>query len=131
MAHILIADDDAAVADAWRSALEQDGHHVVVQTTGIDALRSARREPPDLLIAELLMPGGGGLALLGRLKLGGFDLKVIVTTGHPGALAPNVDGLGLARRFGADLTLEKPVETSALREAARRLLSSSTAEEAA
>jgi CheY-like chemotaxis protein len=122
MARILIAERDPVLAETWRAALERLGHVVTIKKSGLDALRSASREPPDLIVAELVMPGSGGLALAGRIKLAGADTKVIVTTGHPALLDPSVDGLAMARRAGADLTLAKPVQLSELIESVRRLL---------
>jgi CheY-like chemotaxis protein len=122
MARILIADGDRVLAETWRAALEPLGHEVIAKSTGLDALRSASREPPDLVVAELVMPGSGGLALMGRIKLSSADTKVIVTTGHPALLDPGVDGLALARRAGADLALAKPVPLKLLLESIRTLL---------
>jgi CheY-like chemotaxis protein len=122
MARILIADDDRELAEAWRAELERAGHEVVVKVSGLEALTSAHREPPDIVIAELIMPGIGGLALAGRIKLIGADVKVIVTTGHAAILDAVVDGLSMARRAGADVTLAKPLTPSVLARAVRDLL---------
>jgi two-component system response regulator MprA len=122
MARILIAESDPELAEIWRAALAGLGHQVTAKSSGLDALRSASREPPDLVVAEMVMPGSGGLALAGRIKLSGADTKVIVTTGHPALLDPSVDGLALARRAGADLTLAKPVPLKVLIDSVGRLL---------
>jgi CheY-like chemotaxis protein len=122
LARILIADDDDALTTTWRLALEREGHKVVTQASGLGALSSVHREPPDLLLAELATPGVGGLALAGRIKLASAHTKVIVTTGHPAMLDPYVDAFGLARQAGADRALIKPVSLKTLIETVRGLL---------
>lgn len=124
MARILIADADRALVDGWRRALEDAGHDVAVQTSGADALRYVDQTAPDVVVAEMVMKGGGGLALAARIKLAGSDVKVIVISGHPAILDPAVDGLALARRSGADLTLTKPITPAALVDAVHTMLGS-------
>jgi two-component system cell cycle response regulator CpdR len=122
LARILIVDGDTTLAEVWRAALEREGHLVTIMTSGLDALRSFHREPPDLLLAELVTPGIGGLALAGRIKLAGGGAKVIVTTGRRSLLDPSIDALTLARRAGANLTLAKPVPLVVLIRSVRELL---------
>jgi DNA-binding NarL/FixJ family response regulator len=74
---ILIADDHAIVREGLKRLLESSGRswHVVEAGSGFEALDVLRRQPFDLAIVDLSMPGLGGLELLDRVR-----------TMHPGML---------------------------------------------
>src|SRR3989442_14650276 len=56
MSRILVAEDDADVADAVRLSLEDAGHCCAIARDGAAALEMARTETPDLLVLDLAMP---------------------------------------------------------------------------
>src|SRR5687768_16892098 len=56
MAKILIVDDNADEIRALSRLLEHSGHKVVAATNGREALALAFREPPDVILLDLLMP---------------------------------------------------------------------------
>jgi DNA-binding response OmpR family regulator len=122
IARILILDKDADLAECWRRAFESQGHETHVRGDVYSALNLVEEAPPQVAITEIVLPGLGGIAFTGRVKLKDSAIKVIAVTGDPGALAPGVGALALARRVGADLLMEKPIKTSALLAAVDRLL---------
>jgi CheY-like chemotaxis protein len=122
MSRILILENDAELAMTWSQALAADGHEVETSADVYAALDRVEESPPDLAITEILLDGLGGIAFTGRVKLRDPAIKVVAVTGDPAALASGVSALSLARRVGADLLLEKPIEASALVAAVRRLL---------
>lgn len=122
MAQILIVEPDARLADAWEQALALDGHEVDTRGDGLSALELVDKNPPELAITEIMLPRLGGVGFAGRVKLRDPAIMVVATTGDPAALAPGVDALAHARRVGADLLLEKPIESAALVLAVRQLL---------
>jgi CheY-like chemotaxis protein len=65
---VLVADDDNDVRDAVTLLLEYYGASVRAVATADEALEAIRAEIPDVLIADLAMPGGGGYALIRRVR---------------------------------------------------------------
>jgi len=59
---ILVVDDERAVRDSLRRALELEGYRVELAEDGEEALRRLELEPlPDAVILDVLMPGADGL----------------------------------------------------------------------
>lgn len=65
---ILLAEDDPFLRRACDAALRQQGYTVVVAADGDQALEFARRDSPDLLLLDLLMPKRSGIDVLRELK---------------------------------------------------------------
>lgn len=63
MRRILVVDDDREVVRLIRAYLEQAGYEVLAAHDGNTALHMARRERPDLLLLDLMLPGKDGLEL--------------------------------------------------------------------
>ena len=57
---ILVIDDDANILKLLRACLETEHYQVVIATNGSDGLKTAQAERPDLIIADLVMPGVTG-----------------------------------------------------------------------
>lgn len=115
---ILIVDDEAIVRSSVRRALTRFGHRVLEATDGPSALAAmqAAQPPVDLVILDLVLPGGGG-AILELLKAVRPDVKVLVSSGY----SPDHE---VARGIGsrADGFLQKPFELDELRNSVARLL---------
>lgn len=79
---ILIADDDLALSHLLERRLREQGYEVMVARDAIQAWQLAQREKPDLVVLDIHMPGGSGLAVLRRLKnnLNTRSVSVIVVT---------------------------------------------------
>lgn len=122
MARILILEKDAELAKRWSRALGEQGHEVHISGDVYSALDHVEEFLPDIAITEIFLDGLGGVAFTGRVKLKDASIKVIAVTGDPAGLDTSVGALSLARRVGADLLLEKPIETGALVAAVSRLL---------
>ncbi len=67
MSRILVADDEAPIANVVARKLSGAGFDVVVAMDGAEALDRALEHPPDLLVTDLQMPGLSGLELCARL----------------------------------------------------------------
>ena len=82
-ASILIADDDEISARFLKRLLTREGHHVSTVTSGDEVLRACASTPPDLVVLDLVAPGGHGFDVCRQLKeqpTTRFIPVVIVTT---------------------------------------------------
>jgi two-component system alkaline phosphatase synthesis response regulator PhoP len=65
---ILVVDDEEDLLELVRYNLTREGYRVTCVSTGEEALDQARREMPDLVILDLLLPNVDGLEVCRRLK---------------------------------------------------------------
>ena len=81
---ILVVDDDDATARSIEAALLREGYQAARANNADEALRFSRRERPDLIISDLLMPGVSGFDLLRTLRQDPItrEIPVVVLTGH-------------------------------------------------
>lgn len=62
-AQILVVDDDKNIVRILRGYLEEAGFAVVVAYDGATTIHTLRREPPDLLLLDIMLPGQDGWAI--------------------------------------------------------------------
>ena len=79
---ILVVDDEASIRDLLSKTLALAEYDVDVAPDGRSALERLRLYPYDLLIADLKMPGMGGLSVIREAKRLKTDLPVIIITGY-------------------------------------------------
>ncbi|QIA26759.1 response regulator transcription factor [Thermaerobacter sp. PB12/4term] len=103
MERILVVDDDPAVTSLLKRGLSYEGFAVDTASSGEEALRIAREQPPDLVILDIMMPGMDGLEVLQRLRAADPELPVLFLTARD-APADQVRGL----EAGADDYVVKP-----------------------
>ena len=106
-ASILIIDDDAQLRQALRRILERVGYVVRDAADGTEGLRSWNRQPADLVITDIMMPGKDGLETIFELVLQKPEAKVIAMTGGAEVRA-QLDRLYDAKLFGAIRSIPKP-----------------------
>ena len=99
---VFVVDDDAAVREATRDLLSENGYAVEVFADGEAFLRADR--PEGCLLVDARMPGMSGLELIERLKANGVALPTIVITGS-GDVPMAVE----AMKAGAVDFIEKPI----------------------
>ena len=114
---MLVADDEIGVRESVGRALQREGFRVVPAEDGQAALDALRRGGVDLLVADLRMPGLGGLELLRAAKLLAPEVEVIVLSGH-GTVEEAVE----AMKEGAYDFLTKPFGRAQLVRAIRQAL---------
>lgn len=68
MARVLLVDDEPMLRSALRQYLEFAGHDVDEAPDGDDALVQARRQRPDIIVSDVLMPGRDGMSLCRELR---------------------------------------------------------------
>jgi DNA-binding NtrC family response regulator len=100
---LLIVDDDSAFQFVLRDTLLQEGYSVAVASDGHEALTAVKKEPFDLILLDIFMPGIDGFGVLKWVKQNIPKLKVIMITGYA--------DLKLAvesKRLGAENFVAKP-----------------------
>jgi DNA-binding response OmpR family regulator len=113
---ILVVDDEPKVARLARDYLEKNGFRVLTASDGQSALTIARREKPDLLILDLMLPVMDGREVCHILRRES-DMPIIMLT----ALSEEIDQVtGL--EIGADDYITKPFSPRALVARVRALL---------
>ena len=115
---ILVVDDERAVRESLRRALELEGYEVGLASDGGDALEKLDADAqPDAIILDVLMPGTDGLEVSRTLRRAGSKVPVLMLT----ARAEESDLLvGLA--VGADDYVTKPFALEELLARVRALL---------
>lgn len=102
---ILAVDDEEDILELIRYNLAREGYRIGAAKTGEEALEEARREKPDLIILDLMLPGIDGLEVCRRLKSDALTAPIpIVMLTAKGEDADIVTGLEL----GADDYITKP-----------------------
>jgi DNA-binding response OmpR family regulator len=100
---VLVIEDDEAISEAITFNLNQAGYRPLAARDGLEGLRLLRRENPDLVILDLMLPGMDGWKLMEQAREEGFDLPIIIVSARTSEF-DRVQGLSL----GADDYLTKP-----------------------
>jgi DNA-binding response OmpR family regulator len=100
---VLVVDDDQTVSDVICRYLEHAGYQVSHVGDGAAALAAVLRQPPDLVVLDLMLPQVSGLQVCRELRAGPDGVPIIMLTAR-GDEADRVLGLQL----GADDYLTKP-----------------------
>ena len=116
---ILVVDDDAAVRESLRRALQLEGYDVELAADGAEALDRLKLDStePDALVLDVSMPRLDGLEVCRRLRRGGSALPVLMLTARD-EVADRVAGLDA----GADDYVVKPFALEELLARLRALL---------
>ena len=116
---ILVIDDDKDVLQFVARLLGKAGYAVLTALDPLQGLMQTRREVPDLVLTDILMPAGGGFTLLERLTQNTRTMAVpiIVLTG---STDPDLEAR--AKAAGATRLLRKPCDNAELLLAVRSTL---------
>ncbi|MBZ5633213.1 MAG: response regulator [Acidobacteriia bacterium] len=107
MSTILLADDSPHARRMGERILREEGFEVSSATDEASARACLAAFDPDLVIADVFLPGGGGLELCRHVKNFHRHVRVILTAGQLEPLDENE-----ARAAGCDAVLRKPFEAS-------------------
>ena len=113
--HVLVVDDDEALARAMKRVLEGAGYAVTTAHDGNAAIATVQREPFDVIVSDIHMPGMTGVDLLRVVRAYDLDVPVILVTGEP-TVETAMDAVSL----GAMRYLPKPTPNDVLLGAVER-----------
>ncbi len=103
---ILVIDDDASVRYTLARILGRAGFAVVMADDGEHGLAMFRKERPDLVISDLIMPHRDGIDTIAQIRRESPAMKIIAISG--GSRTMNADGLATALEIGASDVVVKP-----------------------
>lgn len=111
MARILIVDDNADIRRLIATILANTGHDLDFAEDGEAALEAVKRQPPDLIVLDVMMPKMDGFMVLKQMRVAGLreSTKVLMLT----AKASESDWVR-GYKLGADSYLTKPFDPDEL-----------------
>ena len=108
---ILVVDDEKEIVNAIKQELEESHYEVLTAYNGLEGLEKARKEGPDLVILDLMLPKIDGYKVCGLLKrdtgYAGIPILMLTAKAHE-------EDKKLAEVMGADAYLTKPFEREVL-----------------
>lgn len=120
---ILVVDDEPDLVATCERLLGRVGYVFLRAYTGPDAMALIDREGPDLVVADLRLPGSDGLAVARHARGHVPPIPVILITAYDSPQARSA-----ARESGVDAYLAKPFSNDAFLDAVLRVLSPESAD---
>jgi DNA-binding NtrC family response regulator len=119
--HILLVDDEVALAQATSLSLSRAGYRVTEVHSAREALAAFAQQPGgiDLVVTDLTMPGMNGIDLTNSLHEIRPELPIILASGFTGTRTAH-----FARGPGQRAVLQKPFTAEALARAVHQILAS-------
>lgn len=124
MAKILVVDDDPDLVESVTTILESKNHEVLQAYGGVEGLSTAKKERPDAIILDVMMPDKDGYEVCRELKADPEcrDIPILLLT----AVVSQIPNTTYTTRMGmeteADDYVDKPVEPGELVRLVERLL---------
>ena len=117
---ILVVDDDPEIVTMLSLRLGKRGYRILTAIDGVQALDSAKRDRPDLVILDVMMPGKNGWEVARALKQDPTtqDIKIVMVT----AIGEQVNEI-TSPLYGADAHVDKPFEFERLERVIGSLIS--------
>lgn len=102
---VLIIDDDESIRELLAFGLELEGFRTATAQDGFAGLRAAVKEPPDVVVLDMMMPGRDGFTVLDGIRTRAelADIPVVMLTARSGA-----QDFQRASDAGADHVMTKP-----------------------
>jgi CheY-like chemotaxis protein len=124
MAKVLIVDDNRAFLELNAAFLSLDGHQVLTTDSAQETLDLVRKQRPDIVLLDIVMPGMDGYQVCREIKEDPAtrDTLVVMMTALAGSSRTH------SREAGADAYIAKPVPSRELRETIQALIKRQQAE---
>ena len=105
MATVLVIDDQQSVRKSFREVLEYEAFHVMEAEDGQKGLDILASNPVDVVLCDIKMPKMDGMEFLDLALAGGFEMPIIMISGH-GNIETAVDSI----KKGAYDFIQKPID---------------------
>jgi two-component system OmpR family response regulator len=80
---VLIVDDEVDYLTLMKEYIQHWGYEAILAHSGQEALEAIKKQTPDIVILDYLMPGMSGIAVLEQIRKSDHRLEVIMFTAHP------------------------------------------------
>jgi DNA-binding response OmpR family regulator len=120
MGSVLVIDDDPVMCAVIEGVLHSEGFVVTSASDAQSGISRFAELNPDLVIVDILMPGKEGMATILELREANPEARIMAITGGGNFAAGDV--LRIAELLGADNSLKKPFQPTALVETVKRCL---------
>ena len=117
MNRILIVEDEPSILMALEDDLTREGYVVLTAADGQTGLRTAKREQPDLIMLDVMLPGMDGFEVCRRIREEGLRMPILMLT----AKSQEVDKV-LGLELGADDYVTKPFSPREIQARVKALL---------
>jgi DNA-binding response OmpR family regulator len=117
VAKILVIDDDPGMRRTVSRILVSAGHEVIEASDGLEGVDLFRRNHPDIVVTDIIMPNKEGIETILDLRRAHPSTLILAISGGatvPGESRVPLDYLGLAKGLGADGVLAKPFRAADL-----------------
>jgi two-component system, chemotaxis family, chemotaxis protein CheY len=108
MKKILVIEDNLIVRNTVMRILQNAGYTVVTANDGLQGFDMFRKEQPDLVISDIIMPQQEGIGTIRQILAERPGAKIIAISG--GGRIGNTDFLQIAKKMGAVDALQKPFD---------------------
>ena len=115
--HILIVDDEKNIVSSLTGILSDEGYEISATSDGIEALEIIQKDPPDLVLLDIWLPGMDGIEVLRTLKTYNSGVEVLVMSGHG-----TIDTAVKVTKLGAQDFIEKPFSLDRITESIKNAL---------
>ncbi|MGA1790943.1 MAG: response regulator [bacterium] len=123
---ILVVDDDPDIQIALTTILEAKNYEILTASDGIEGLAKVKKEKPDLVILDLLMPNMDGFAVCKELKDPRWskysDIPILILSSVREEPSRRRYELETGMELGVNDYVEKPIDPKILLERVERLL---------
>jgi len=120
MAIVLVVDDDPTIRTIATELLREERHAIIEAADGDEALRVLDATHAELVVLDMLMPNRDGLETIIEIRRKHPKVRILAISSGGNIGVGNL--LGMARVFGADETLAKPLSFTTFASTVNRLL---------
>jgi two-component system response regulator (stage 0 sporulation protein F) len=114
---ILIVDDQFGIRILLNEVLQKEGYETFQAANGVQALEIVTKNPPDLVLLDMKIPGMDGIEILKRMKVIDQDIRVIIMTAYG-----ELDMIQEAKDLGALTHFAKPFDIDEIRDAVKKYI---------
>jgi two-component system alkaline phosphatase synthesis response regulator PhoP len=124
MAKILVVDDEPDMVEMIKAALEGAAHRVIAAYNGQEGIEKAKKEKPDAIIMDIMMPVKDGFAACKELKGDPAcrDIPVLILTGVSEHFADSRYAKSMGLDLDAEDYIDKPIDPKVLLARLHKLL---------
>jgi CheY-like chemotaxis protein len=120
MTTVMIVDDNEAIRAACHAMLDKSGYRILEAENGKAAIKLLGTEPVDVVLTDIIMPEQEGFETIRVLSKEYPGVKIIAMSG--GGCISAEEYLGVAKKLGANGTLQKPFKKAELQGMVRTLI---------